>query len=92
MNLSEKNLAVIGAGNIGQILLERLRAAGVPADHLVVCDSDKSRANAVAERFGVRSVILADEGACGADACAGYLTCPSGFVLIFGLFSPCIVI
>ena len=68
MNLSEKNLAVIGAGNIGQILLERLRAAGVPADHLVVCDSDKSRAKAVAERFGVRSVILADEGACGADA------------------------
>jgi phosphoglycerate dehydrogenase-like enzyme len=24
MNLSDKNLAVIGAGNIGQILLERL--------------------------------------------------------------------
>jgi len=68
MNLSEKNLAVIGAGNIGHILLERLRAAGVPNDHLVVCDSDKSRANAVAERFGIRSVILADEGACGADA------------------------
>jgi pyrroline-5-carboxylate reductase len=68
MNLSEKNLAVIGAGNIGQILLERLRAAGVPADHLVVCDSDKSRANAAAERFGVRPVTLADEGACAADA------------------------
>ena len=68
MNLSEKNLAVIGAGNIGQILLERLRVVGVPADHLVVCDSDKSRANAAAERFGVRPVTLADEGACAADA------------------------
>ena len=68
MNLSNKNLAVIGAGNIGHILLERLRAAGVPADHLVVCDSDKSRAKAAAEKFGVRPVILADEGVCGADA------------------------
>jgi pyrroline-5-carboxylate reductase len=68
MNLSEKNLAVIGAGNIGQILLERLRAAGVPADHLVIRDSDPNRANAAAERFGVRPVILADEGVCGADA------------------------
>ena len=68
MNLSEKHLAVIGAGNIGQILLERLRAASVPADHLVVCDSDKSRASAAAEKFGIRPVILADEAVCAADA------------------------
>jgi len=68
MNLSEKHLAIIGAGNIGQILLERLRAAGVQADHLVVCDSDSNRVSAVAERFGIRSVTLADEGVCAADA------------------------
>jgi pyrroline-5-carboxylate reductase len=68
MNLSEKNLAVIGAGNIGQILLERLRAAGVPAEHLVACDSDPSRASTAAEKFGVRSVIMADEAVCAADA------------------------
>jgi pyrroline-5-carboxylate reductase len=68
MNLSEKHLAVIGAGNIGQILLERLRAAGVQADHLVVCDSDSNRVSAAAERFGIRSVTLADEGVCAADA------------------------
>jgi len=68
MNLSEKNLAVIGAGNIGQILLERLRAAGVPDDHLVVCDSDKSRAIAAAKKFGVTPVTLADEAVCVADA------------------------
>ena len=68
MNLSEKNLAVIGAGNIGQILLERLRADGVPADHLVVCDSDPNRANAAAKKFGVRTVTLADEAVCVADA------------------------
>ena len=50
MNLSEKHLAVIGAGNIGRILLERLRAAGVPADAMVVCDSDPARGGAMAEK------------------------------------------
>jgi hypothetical protein len=39
MTLSEKHLAVIEAGNTGRILLERLRAAGVRAEALVVCDS-----------------------------------------------------
>ena len=68
MNLSEKHLAVIGAGNIGQILLERLRAAGIPADQLVVCDNDANRANTAAERFGIRPVTLADEAVCAADA------------------------
>lgn len=68
MNLSEKNLAVIGAGNIGQILLARLQAAGAPADHLVVCDRDPARAEAAAEKFGIRPVILADEAVCAADA------------------------
>jgi pyrroline-5-carboxylate reductase len=68
MNLSEKHLAVIGAGNIGQILLECLRAAGVPADHLVVCDSDPARAGAMAEKHGVRTVSLNDEAACAAEA------------------------
>jgi pyrroline-5-carboxylate reductase len=68
MNLSEKHLTVIGAGNIGQILLERLRAAGVPANHLVVCDSDLARAGAMAEKYGVRTVSLNDEAACAAEA------------------------
>ena len=68
MNLSEKHLAVIGAGNIGRILLERLRAAGVPADAMVVCDSDPARAGAMAEKHGVRTVSLNDEDACTAEA------------------------
>ena len=68
MNLSEKHLAVIGAGNIGQILLERLRTAGVPADHLVICDSDPARAGAMAEKHGVRTVSLNDEAACAVEA------------------------
>jgi len=68
MNLNEKRLAVIGAGNIGKILIERLRAVGVPADHLVVCDSDPNRAHTLADKYGVRLVILIDETICEADA------------------------
>jgi len=41
--LQEKRLTIIGAGNIGRILLERLRAVGVPAEHLAVCDNDPAR-------------------------------------------------
>lgn len=68
MNIVEKNIAVIGAGNIGQILIKRLRSSGVPADRLVVCDKNPERSRAVAQEFGVRSVILADEAVCAADA------------------------
>jgi pyrroline-5-carboxylate reductase len=66
--LRDKQFAVIGAGNIGSILLERLLAAGVSADHLVVCDADRQRAFEAAQRFGVRPISLADEAACSADA------------------------
>lgn len=65
--LPEKHFAVIGAGNIGRILLERLRDAGVPPAHLVVCDSDTERASAAAERYGVRAAALHDEVVCQAD-------------------------
>ncbi len=66
--LRDKHLMVIGAGNIGRILLERLHAAGVPADHLTVYDSDPDRGQTAAAQFGVRVVSLTDEMACSADA------------------------
>jgi pyrroline-5-carboxylate reductase len=65
--LLEKQFVVIGAGNIGHILLERLRNAGVPAAHLVVCDSDAGRASAAAERYGVRAAALHEEIVCQSD-------------------------
>lgn len=65
--LLEKHFAVIGAGNIGRILLERLRNAGVPETHLLICDSDGERASAAAARYGVRDVALHDEVVCQAD-------------------------
>ncbi|RME43351.1 MAG: prephenate dehydrogenase/arogenate dehydrogenase family protein [Chloroflexi bacterium] len=65
--LRDKHLTVIGVGNIGRILLTRLRAAGVPADHLTVCDADPERRSAAAAEFGVRAADLTDEAACTAD-------------------------
>jgi pyrroline-5-carboxylate reductase len=60
--------AILGAGNIGRILLERLLASGVPVANLVICDSDAGRASAVENRFGVRTVSISDEAICAADA------------------------
>jgi pyrroline-5-carboxylate reductase len=66
--LRTKHLAVIGAGNIGSILLTRLLAAGVLPDNLVVCERDEARADTVASQFGVRPISLNSEAACTADA------------------------
>ncbi len=66
-DLSQKQLVVIGVGNIGRILLERLRTAGVPLDHLAVCETDLTRETSAVGEFGVRILSLADEAACTAD-------------------------
>ena len=65
--LDQKHLAVIGAGNIGRILLGRLRAAGVDGDLMVVCDADPARSQEASEQFGVREAALTDETVCFAD-------------------------
>lgn len=65
--LRSKRLAIIGAGNIGRILLERLILSGVPADHLLINDSDESRAQKAACRFGARVCALSDDALRNAD-------------------------
>lgn len=65
--LQDKRLTIVGTGNIGRILLTRLRDAGAPADHLTVCDVNPDRRSAVAAEFGVRAANLTDEAACTAD-------------------------
>jgi pyrroline-5-carboxylate reductase len=62
-----KRFAIIGAGNMGRILLTQFCAAGVPADHLVICDSDAARMQAVSGEFGVRTAALEDANFCSAD-------------------------
>lgn len=66
-SLSDKRLAVVGAGNIGRILVERLRDAGVAAEQLRLCDTDPERARALAEAHGLAVVTPAEIASCQAD-------------------------
>jgi len=65
--LDSLQIAVVGIGNIGRILLERLRAAGVPAENLIACDADPGRATRAMTEFGVRAAGLGDADLCAAD-------------------------
>jgi pyrroline-5-carboxylate reductase len=56
-----KRIAVIGAGNIGRILLERLMTSGIPTADLIICDSNPARAEEASRRFGPRACALTDE-------------------------------
>ena len=67
IGLGDRRFVVIGAGNIGRILIHRLLASGAPAENLVVCDEDIERANAVGRRVGVRSILLNHEAIYAAD-------------------------
>lgn len=59
--LPGKRMAVIGAGNIGRILLERLTLSGSPDASIRVCDTDEVRAGKASRRFGPRACLLTDE-------------------------------
>ena len=59
--LGKKQIAVIGAGNIGRILLERLSVNGMPDAKMLVCDMDEVRAGRASRRFGPRACSLTDE-------------------------------
>lgn len=59
--LQGRCIAVIGMGNIGRILLERLLTSGMPAAALTICDSDLSRAEEASHRFGPRACSLTEE-------------------------------
>lgn len=94
--LSDKHLAVIGAGNIGRILIKRLLAAGVPARQMVVCDADPLCGQDAAAWFGVQHVSLTDRGTSSADALliatppkavAEVLATIAGYLLVFALHS-----
>jgi len=66
-SLRTKRFAVVGAGNIGKILLSRLLASGVPTENLMIYDSDVGRASDAASQFGVHPSSLSEKAADSAD-------------------------
>ena len=77
--LGDSRWVIIGGGNIGCILLDRLRAAGVPADLILVSEEDAGRSGRASTRFSVRAAPLGDESMCAADVFL--LATPPGAVL-----------
>lgn len=67
--MPDLNIAIIGMGNIGRILVERL-LIGVRPEKIVLCDSDRDHLQAVAQEFGVRGVALDDAAVCSAEVIA----------------------
>lgn len=65
--LLNKRIAVIGVGNIGRMLLERMWIMGVYANRMVVCDRDPERARAAAEPVGACVIDLDQPEGCEAD-------------------------
>lgn len=59
--LRSKRFAVIGMGNIGRILLERLTLSSIPASNLIINDIDESCAQQASLRFGARVCGLSDQ-------------------------------
>ena len=60
-SLDGHHLAVIGVGNIGRILLERLTLSGSPDASITVCDTDVAHAEKASRRFGLRACSLTEE-------------------------------
>jgi pyrroline-5-carboxylate reductase len=56
--LKDKQVAVIGLGNVGKMLLEHLREMGVNAKRMAVYDTDPDRTRVAAETLGVRVLDL----------------------------------
>lgn len=65
--LRDSQVALVGAGNIGRILVQRLLATDFPGARLAICDADPVRAAGLAARFGVRIFDLQDEAISDAD-------------------------
>jgi pyrroline-5-carboxylate reductase len=59
--LQRKQITVIGAGNIGRILLDRFTLNGLPAAQLLLCDVDADRAGKASRRFGPQVCSLTDD-------------------------------
>ncbi len=64
--LARKQIALIGVGVIGRILIQRLLSAGISSRQLMVCDPDPQRGARTQREFGLKVCPLAD-ACCRAD-------------------------
>mgnify|MGYP000223263359 CR=1 FL=1 len=51
-------IAIIGAGVMGETFIGGLMRSGTPAEQIVICEQDSTRAAAVCDRFGVSSLSM----------------------------------
>lgn len=65
--LQHQRIAVIGVGNVGRMLLKRMRMMGIDANRMVVCDADPERARAAADPVGACVMDLDQQDGCEAD-------------------------
>jgi len=68
--MKDVRIAIIGAGNIGRILVKRWLIGPAGPEQISVCDSDLARAQAVADEFGISTAALDDARVCSADIIA----------------------
>jgi len=65
--MQDASYAIIGLGNIGRILVQRLLAGPARPSQLVVCDSERPRTELVARESGVSAATLDDDAVSSAD-------------------------
>lgn len=61
-NLKENNYYIIGMGNIGKILVQRLLQVGVKKDQIKITDIDSTRVDGVSADFGVKALAIDSTG------------------------------
>jgi pyrroline-5-carboxylate reductase len=86
--LFTQRVAIIGAGNIGRIILERLRRSGMTV-RMAVFDKDSQKAQSAAAQVGAEVLSELEIGRCGAQL---WLLCmgPKAVLPFLKQFSPCL--
>jgi pyrroline-5-carboxylate reductase len=65
--LPTHRFAILGMGNVGQLFLGQLQKFGVPGEQLMVCDTNRERVQAAADRSGAQIIDLTSAPVGGAD-------------------------
>lgn len=66
-NVKEIDYFIIGMGNIGKIMVQRLLQVGVTKDRITINDVDSARVASVSGEYGVKSLALEDAGVSALD-------------------------